>query len=110
MPDLNANPSHESNEMSVEMDEATAEGTYSNLVMISHSSEEFVLDFIRVVPGMQKARVKSRIIITPQHAMRLLDALDENIERYEQEHGPIQHNEGGPSDPLMQFGGFGGEA
>jgi hypothetical protein len=110
MPDLNANSPQNANEVNVELDEETAEGTYSNLVMISHSSEEFVLDFIRVVPGVKKARVKSRIIITPQHAARLLDALNENIDRYEQEHGIIQRNDGGPSDPMMQFGGFGGEA
>lgn len=111
MSDFDANvPPDSSNEMNIEMDEETAEGTYSNLVMISHSSEEFVLDFIRVVPGVQKARVKSRIIVTPQHALRLLDALEENIERYEEAHGTIQNNDGGMPDQLMKFGGFGGEA
>jgi len=110
MSDLDATPPQDSQEMNIELDEETAEGLYSNLVMISHSSEEFVMDFIRVVPGVQKARVKSRIIITPQHALRLLDALEENIERYEDTHGPIHVNDGAPSNPMMHFGGFGGEA
>lgn len=102
----NANPQ----EMNIELDAETAEGTYSNLVMISHSAEEFVLDFIRIVPGVQKARVKERIIVTPQHARRLLSALEENIERYENAHGDIADpGQSGP-DRTMRFGGFGGEA
>lgn len=109
MPDPDPTDPNAPQEMNIELDEDTAEGTYANLVMISHSSEEFVLDFIRVVPGVQKARVKSRMIVTPQHAKRLLNALEENIERYENAHGTIQHNEQGPDRP-MRFGGFGGEA
>lgn len=95
-------------QLNIELDEETAEGTYSNLVMISHSPEEFILDFIRVVPGVQKAKVKSRIIVTPQHAKRLLGALEENIERYERSHGEI--SEPSPSGPSLQFGGPEGEA
>ncbi len=68
-------------QLNIELSEDVAEGLYSNLVMIAHSPEEFILDFIRVMPGVPKARVKSRIIVTPQHARRLLNALAENIER-----------------------------
>jgi hypothetical protein len=108
----------EDEQLNLEMDEDTAEGTYANLVMIAHSPEEFILDFIRMVPGVQKARVKSRIIVTPQHAVRLMNALAENVERYEQAHGPIREpgedggggfqggsGEGGGGLPPMGFGG-----
>jgi len=92
----------------IELSEDTAEGTYSNLVMISHSPEEFILDFIRVMPGVPKARVKSRIIVTPHHAKRLLHALAENIERFETAHGEIEERT--PPGQPIQFGGMGGEA
>lgn len=94
-------------QLNLELDEETAEGTYANLVMIAHSPEEFILDFIRMVPGVQKAKVKSRIIVTPQHAQRLMNALAENIERYEQAHGEIREpgEEGGGGLPPMRFGG-----
>ena len=96
-------------QLNLELDEETAEGTYANLVMIAHSPEEFILDFIRMVPGVQKAKVKSRIIVTPQHARRLMNALAENIERYEQAHGEIREpgeEEGsGGGLPPMRFGG-----
>ena len=75
------------NQINIELPEDQAEGVYSNLVMIAHSPEEFILDFIRVMPGGPKARVKSRVIVTPQHAKRLLRALSENIERYERASG-----------------------
>lgn len=76
-------------QLSIELSEENAEGIYSNLVMIAHSPEEFILDFIRVMPGVPKARVKSRIIITPQHAKRLLAAIEDNIARYEAQFGAI---------------------
>ena len=76
-------------QLSIELSEESAEGIYSNLVMIAHSPEEFILDFIRVMPGVPKARVKSRIIVTPQHAKRLLAAIKDNISRYEAQFGPI---------------------
>lgn len=98
----------ELNQINIELQENVAEGIYSNLVMISHSAEEFILDFIRVVPGVPKARVKSRIIVTPQHARRFLAALEENIERYERAHGTI--DERTPPGQPVQFGGMGGEA
>lgn len=101
-------------ELNIELTPEQAEGTYANLVMIAHSPEEFILDFIRVVPGVQKARVKSRIIVTPQHAKRLLNALQDNISRYEEAHGAIAEPDGtgddGGSAPPMNFGGFRGKA
>lgn len=95
-------------QFNIELNEETAEGVYSNLVMISHSPEEFILDFIRVMPGVPKARVKSRIIITPQHSKRLLRALADNIEKYEGAHGEIEERT--PPGQPIQFGGMGGEA
>ncbi|HZJ79263.1 MAG TPA: DUF3467 domain-containing protein [Dysgonamonadaceae bacterium] len=80
------NPDHQ---IEIELSEDIAQGTYSNLAIISHSSSEFVLDFIRVVPGVPKAKVKSRIILTPDHAKRLLSALEENIEKFEKANGPV---------------------
>ena len=73
----------------LELDETVAEGHYSNLVIISHSTSEFIIDFAAVLPGVQKARVKSRIILTPEHAKRLLRSLQENIVRYESNVGKI---------------------
>ena len=67
-------------QINVELSEEIAEGVYSNLAMIAHSNSEFVIDFIRLMPGVPKAKVKSRIIVTPDHAKRLLGALKENIE------------------------------
>ena len=98
-----SNAPNEQQGLNIELDEEMAEGTYSNLVMIAHSPEEFILDFIRVVPGVQSARVKSRIIVTPQHAKRLLRALEENIERYENSHGAISESSQGGQP--FQFGG-----
>ena len=95
-------------QFNIELSEEIAEGVYSNLVMISHSPEEFILDFIRVMPGVPKARVKSRIIVTPQHAKRLLRALADNIEKYESAHGEIEERTP-PGEPI-RFGGMGGEA
>jgi len=95
--------------LNIELDEQVAEGIYSNLVMIAHSAEEFILDFIRVVPGVAKAKVKTRIIISPSHAKRLLAALADNIKRYEAANGVIsQSSQGGPGG--VQFGGPSGEA
>lgn len=99
------NPS-QNQQINIELSEAVAEGIYTNLVMISHSPEEFILDFIRVMPGVPKAPVKSRIIVTPQHAKRLLHALAENIDRYEHAHGDIEERT--PPNQQIQFGGGGG--
>jgi hypothetical protein len=96
------------NQLNIELSDEVAEGIYSNLVMIAHSPEEFILDFIRVMPGVPQARVRSRIIVTPQHAKRLLHALADNIERYERAYGEIEER-GGPSQHL-NFGGPGAQA
>ena len=66
----------------IELNREVAQGTYSNLSIISHSSSEFIVDFIRIMPGMPKAEVKSRIILTPEHAKRLLLALQDNVLRF----------------------------
>lgn len=97
--------------INVELSEEVAEGTYSNLAIITHSPSEFVIDFIRVMPGMPKAPVKSRIILTPEHAQRLMYALQDNIDRFEAMHGPIRQDEepGVPNIPV-NFGGPTGEA
>ena len=74
----------------LELDDAVAQGHYSNLAIKSHSTSEFIIDFATVLPGVQKARVKSRIILTPEHAKRLLRSLQENIVRYESNVGKIE--------------------
>lgn len=91
------------NQINIELGEEVAEGVYSNLAIITHSNTEFVVDFVRMMPGVPKARVKSRIILTPQHAKRLLKALQENIGKYEGVHGPIKDT-GTPGLP-MNLGG-----
>ena len=77
-------------QINIELDEKVAEGTYSNLAIINHSVSEFVVDFISIMPGTPKSKVKSRIILTPQHAKRLLKALGDNINRFEKAHGEIK--------------------
>lgn len=96
-------------QINVELSEEIAEGTYSNLAMIAHSNSEFVIDFIRLMPGVPKAKVKSRIIMTPDHAKRLLAALKDNLDKYEQAFGKIQGGEEASYFP-MNFGGTLGEA
>ena len=93
----------EKNQLNIELSEEIAEGTYSNLAIITHSSAEIVIDFIRVMPGVPKAKVKSRILMTPQHARRLLRALADNINKFESLHGTITENEGFGGLP-MNFG------
>ncbi len=104
-PDQNPDP----NAINIELSEAMAEGEYANLALIAHSNSEFVIDFIRMMPGMPKAKVKSRIVVTPEHAKRLLAALAENVERYEQSFGHIKVHNDTPNYP-MNFGGAVGEA
>ena len=91
------------NQLNIELSEDVAEGIYSNLAIITHSNTEFVLDFIRVMPGVPKAKVKSRIILTPEHAKRLLHALEDNINKFEAVNGriKIQDEAGIP----LNFGG-----
>ena len=78
------------NQLNIQLDENIAEGTYSNLAIINHSVSEFIVDFVNVMPGTPKAKVKSRIILTPQHAKRLMKALTENVQRFEKAHGEIK--------------------
>lgn len=80
----------EDGKINIELDDKTAEGIYSNLAIINHSVSEFVVDFISVMPGQPKAKVKSRIILTPQHAKRLVKALADNVHRFEKSHGEIK--------------------
>ena len=100
----------EQNQLNIELSEDVAQGTYSNLAIITHSPSEFVVDFILVMPGIPKANVKSRIILTPEHTKRLMMALQENVYKYESLHGPIQIHEGQDSRIPMTFGGPTGQA
>ncbi len=98
-----------SQQLNIELSEEVAQGIYSNLAVITHSSSEFVVDFVRIMPGIPKANVKSRIILTPEHAKRLLMALQDNVKKYESIHGPIKNIKPG-SDPMMPPMNFGGPA
>ena len=80
-------------QLKIELSDEIAEGTYANLAVMAHSTSEFIVDFIRVMPGVPKASVKSRIILAPEHAKRLLYALNDNIKRYERENGEIRLRE-----------------
>src|ERR1700709_697184 len=97
------------NQLDIELSEEVAEGIYSNLAIITHSNAEFVLDFIRVMPGVPKAKVKSRIVLTPEHAKRLLTALEKNLEKFEATNGRIKIQQD-PSGFPMNFGGTMGQA
>ena len=77
-------------QLNIDLPETVAEGVYSNLAIISHSPTEFVLDFAQMMPAVQKAKVRSRVILTPQHAKRLFRALADNLNKYEQNFGPIK--------------------
>lgn len=81
------NQENNNGQLQIELKEEVAQGTYANLAIITHSSSEFILDFVRVMPGMPKAGVKSRIVLAPEHAKRLLRALEENIGKYERSFG-----------------------
>lgn len=89
------------NNIQIELTEDVAQGTYSNLAVISHSSSEFVVDFVRMVPGVPKAKVKSRIILTPEHAKRLMMALMDNIKKYEAQNGEIKLQNKGFNPPII---------
>ena len=92
------------NKIDIELPEDVAEGTYSNLAVITHSNAEFIIDFIRIMPGTPRAKVKSRILLTPQHAKRLLKALQENIGKYESSFGKVDVDNGFEGFPI-NFGG-----
>ena len=95
---------HAESQLNIELSEETAEGVFSNLAIITHSNAEFVVDFIRIMPGMPKAKVKSRIIFTPEHAKQFLQALQENVDKFESINGRIKVRNGTPGFP-MNFGG-----
>ncbi len=88
------------NKLNIELPEDVAEGVYSNLAIISHSNSEFILDFVRLVPNVPKAKVKSRVILTPQHAKRMLKALQDNIQKFESQFGPIDESNQPPFPPM----------
>ena len=81
---------NKNNQLQVELPQEVAQGEYANFAIITHSSSDFIIDFARVLPGLPKAQVKNRVILAPEHAKRLLGALQENIVRYEREFGPIK--------------------
>lgn len=85
-----ANNNPDQKKINIQVDEEIAEGQYSNLAIINHSVSEFVVDFVNIMPGNPKSRVKSRIILTPQHAKRLAKALSDNVRKFEKAHGDIK--------------------
>jgi hypothetical protein len=97
------------NQINIELTDEIADGIYSNLAIITHSNQEFVMDFIKVMPGIPKAKVKSRIILTPQHTKRFLRALGENVRKFESMHGDIAEAET-INVPPINFGGPTGQA
>ena len=101
---------HKKKQINIEFDENVAEGIFSNLAMITHSSSEFVVDFIKLLPGVPKAKVKARIILTPQHAKMLYRALKDNIQKFESMYGNIDIPEGGDILPPFNMGGPTAEA
>lgn len=92
------------NQIVVDLPEDISEGVYANLAMISHSQTEFILDFIRMVPNVNKAKVKSRVILTPQNTKRLIRALTDNLKKYEAQHGTIGGNDTQVNPPFSFSG------
>lgn len=87
---MNDKGNQQQGQLQIELPQDVAQGEYANFAIITHSSSDFVVDFARVLPGVPKAQVKTRVILAPEHAKRLLGALQENIVRYEREFGPIK--------------------
>lgn len=100
MEEQNAN-----NQLQIELKEEVAQGIYANLAIIAHSSSEFILDFVRVMPGMPKANVQARIVLAPEHAKRLQRALEDNIAKYEHMFGTISLPEERPMQPILDIKG-----
>jgi hypothetical protein len=94
----------------IELSEEMADGIYSNFAIITHSQTEFVIDFVRMMPGIPKGRVKSRIILAPQHAKRLLMALGDNLAKFEEHFGEVDLQEGNTASFPLNFGGQTGQA
>ncbi|MEZ4938263.1 MAG: DUF3467 domain-containing protein [Crocinitomicaceae bacterium] len=105
------NNNENSNQLNIELNEQVAGGIYSNLAIITHSNSEFVADFVQIMPGVPKAQVRSRVIMSPENAKRLMKALAENISKYEAHNGVIKEDGGmvSPNIP-MNFGGQNTEA
>lgn len=102
------NDNNKERKISIELSESVAEGVYSNLAIISHTSSEFVIDFVRMMPGAQSAKVKSRVILTPEHAKRLLVALQDNVSKFENQYGEIRKENSSYTPPFpLNFGGQG---
>lgn len=99
---MNQPPETPQQQVNIELGEKEAEGVYSNLAIITHSNAEFVVDFTRILPGIPKARVLSRIIMTPVHAKLLLNAMHDNIDKYEHKFGEIKIQ----GDPGQMFTGL----
>jgi len=93
------------NQINIELSEEMAEGIYCNLAIISHSNSEFIVDFIKMMPGTPKAKVKSRILLSPQHAKKLMRALNENVKKYEALNGAIKEPADNNNIPPINFGG-----
>jgi len=87
------------NNIQIELSDDIAQGIYSNLAIIAHSTSEFVIDFVSLLPGTPKAKVKSRIVLTPEHAKRLMHALIDNIKKYESQFGEIRLQQPGFNTP-----------
>lgn len=105
------NNQNQDQQINIELTEEIADGLYANLAIITHSQAEFVIDYVNLMPGVPKAKVKSRVIMTPHHAKRLMRALIENIKNYEQVNGVIKEQEANGGNALpFNFGGTQGEA
>lgn len=96
----------ENQQIEIELNEEVAQGIYANLAILTHSSSEFVMDFVRIMPGVPKAKVKSRIIMTPENAKRLLMALQENVSKFESQFGKINTEETPTVPPLIGKSGM----
>jgi hypothetical protein len=97
MSDTPKPPGPEAPQLQIDLDEVTAQGAYSNLVLINHNDNEFVLDFAYLQPGAPRARVRSRVISSPRHTKRLLRALEYNVRKYEERFGKIEEPEAIPT-------------
>lgn len=104
------NKTDNQNQINIELTEEMADGTYANLAVITHSQAEFVIDYVNIMPGSPKAKVKSRVIMAPHHAKRLMRALIENIKNYETANGIINDQDANAQGVPFGFGGTKGEA
>lgn len=98
------------NQLQIDLPADVTEGVYANLAIIAHSTSEFVVDFVRLMPGVPKAKVKSRVVLTPEHAKRLMLALEDNVARYEKQFGQIRTDHSSPFGGLPPMFNNGGEA